>query len=218
MATQSQPVSDSPTATRLAARQVYMIAAVCLLVGFVVGYALLARPVTLTATLPQPSTPSAAKMGIHPKLTLEQMEQMADVKASALVEKSKAEPKNVKLLIQIAATYQASHQFKQAADYFARALKLEPKDTPARTELAACLFYSGDTDRAIKELNAVLRSKPSDVNALFDLGMIKYRGKHDNAGATAAWEQLLKTNPDLDRRPIVERLIAEAKSVPAPQN
>ena len=63
-----------------------------------------------------------------------------------------------------------------------------------------------------------LKSNPKDINALFNLGMIKYRGKSDNAGAIAAWEQLLKTNPNLDRKPMVEQLIAEARSAPAPKN
>jgi len=39
-------------------------------------------------------------MGGHPKLTLEQMKQMADVQASALIEKSKTDPKNAALLVQ----------------------------------------------------------------------------------------------------------------------
>src|SRR5215472_11035715 len=196
----------------LPTRQVFVLAAVCLIVGLVAGFRFLGENVKpmLASRASSTSASTAGATGKHPKLTLDQMKQIAEVKASALVEKSKREPNNAKLLIQIAATYQASHQFKQAADYFARALKIEPKDILARTELAACLFYSGDTDGAIKELNEVLKSKPSDVNALFDLGMIKYRGKHDHVGAIAAWEQLLKTNPSLDRKPMVERLIADA--------
>jgi cytochrome c-type biogenesis protein CcmH/NrfG len=48
--------------------------------------------------------------------------------------------------------------------------------------------------------------------------MIKYRGKKDPAGAIAVWQELLKTNPNLDRKPIVEQMIAEAKGSPDAKN
>jgi cytochrome c-type biogenesis protein CcmH/NrfG len=212
--------SDSTTNPGLPANQAYAVAAVCLVVGLIIGYALLGKHDTRRIVQPQSSTApaSAGTMGSHPKLTLEQMKQMADVQASALVEKSKADPKNAHLLVQIAGIYQATHQFKEAADYFDRALKIDPKNTAARTQLASCLYYSGDADGALAQLNQVLKSDPKDTNALFNLGMVKYRGKNDNAGAIAAWEQLLKYNPNLDRKPMVEQLIAEAKSAPVTKN
>ena len=150
-------------------------------------------------------------MGNHPKLTLEQMKQMADVQASSLVQKSKAEPKNAALLVQIAGIYQSTHQFKEAATYFQSALKIDPKNVPARTAMASCMYYSGDVDGAIDQLNQALKYSPKDPNTLFNLGMIKYQGKKDSAGAIATWQQLLKLNPNLDRKPIVEQMIAEAK-------
>lgn len=157
-------------------------------------------------------------MANHPKLTLDQMKQMADVQASALIEKLKTDPKNPQLLIPIAGIYQATHQFKEATYYFDRALKVDPKSTAARTQMASCLYYGGDADGALALLNQVIKANPKDVNALFNLGMITYRGKNDNAGAIAAWEQLLKNNPNLDRKPEVEQLIAEAKSAPVAKN
>jgi cytochrome c-type biogenesis protein CcmH/NrfG len=69
-----------------------------------------------------------------------------------------------------------------------------------------------DVDASLSQLNQVLKLNPKDVNALFNLGMIQYRGKNDAAGATAAWERLLKNNPNLDRKAMVEQLIAEAKT------
>jgi cytochrome c-type biogenesis protein CcmH/NrfG len=44
------------------------------------------------------------------------------------------------------------------------------------------------------------------------MGIIKLQGKHDNKGAVAAWQQLLKTNPDLseERKAMVQKFIADA--------
>jgi cytochrome c-type biogenesis protein CcmH/NrfG len=154
-----------------------------------------------------PATPAASTARMHPKLTLDQMKQMADV----LLEKLKTDPNNAALLVQIAGIYLSMHQCKEAADSFQRALKIDPKNVSARTELASCLYYADDPDGALRQLNQALY-RPTDANSLFNLGMIKYRGKDDPKGAIAAWEELLKVHPDLDRKPIVEKMIAEAQN------
>lgn len=196
----------------LRAVYVYTVAALCLLCGLGVGYFVLGRtPGTVLRTARPVATTSLTTLPGHPRLTLDQMKQMADLQASSLLEKSKSDPQNAALLIQIAAIYQAAHQFRDASGYFEKALKTDPKNASARTELASCLYYSGDIDGALAQLTEALRYNPKNVNALFNLGMIKYRGKHDSQGAISAWQQLLKSNPYLDRRPIVEQLIAEAK-------
>jgi cytochrome c-type biogenesis protein CcmH/NrfG len=199
------------TETGLPARHVYVIASLCLAAGLFMGYSFLRRGARATGSARTSMAASRAYNGEHPALTLEQMKQMADLQASALVEKSKTEPKNASLLEQIAAIYQGAHQFKEAACYFNRALKIDPKNVSARTELASCLYYSGDAEGALSQLNEALKYNPKDANALFNLGMIKYRGKDDVVGAVAAWQKLLKANPNLDRKPPVEQLIAEAK-------
>ncbi|MGB7727170.1 MAG: tetratricopeptide repeat protein [Candidatus Acidiferrum sp.] len=198
------------------AKQVYAAAGTCLVVGLAIGYFFLGSHATPSVARSNSAAgaPNAAATynGVHPQLTIEQMKQMADVQASSLIEKSKTEPKNAGLLVQIAGIYQASHQFKEAAGYFEKALSIDPKNVSARTEMASCLYYSGDADGAVAQLNQVLKSNPKDANALFNIGMIKYRGKKDPAGAVAAWQQLLKANPNLDRKPVVEQMIAEAKA------
>lgn len=210
MATTSE-TTELTTGTGLPARHVYGIASVCLVLGLFAGYFFLGRgrrPIVSARTVPAASTYN----GGHPALTLEQMKQMADVQASALIQKSQAEPKNTVLLVQIATIYLGAHQFKEAASYFSKALEIDPKNVSARTELASCLYYSGDADGALGQLNEALKHNPRDPNALFNLGMIKYRGKNDPVGAVRAWQTLLKTNPSLARRPLVEQLIAEAKA------
>lgn len=221
MATPSGANSSSANPT-LPVTQVYLICALCLLVGLFVGYFWIGKhsapPVAQTHTSPNVAPVPAAPRGGHPKLTLEQMKQMADVQASALIEKSKADPKNAALLLQIAGVYQATHQFKEASGYFQKALTIEPKNVSARTQFASCIYYSGDADGAIQQLNQALRIDPKDVNARFNLGMIKYRGKNDPAGAIEAWRELLKLHPNLDRKSDVEKLIDEAKAGPSPAN
>lgn len=206
------PGSTEPS-VGLPSSRVFPCAAAALVAGLAVGYLLGPKPVTPAAPA-RPASAAAANMGMpggHPVPTMEQMKAMADVKAAPLLEALKAKPNDAKLLAQVAALYASTHQFKDAVSYYKESLDVDPKNVTTRTELASSMYYAGDIDGALGELQQALRFKPNDVNALFNQGMIKYKGKDDAAGAIASWQQLLKTHPDLDRKPTVEQLIAEAK-------
>ena len=202
---ETQPASGLPSS------RVYQICAVTLIVGLALGYFVVgvrkpAAPVRPSATVAKPGM----MPGGHPVPTMEQMKAMADVKAAPLLEKLKTDPKNAKLLVQVAALYNSTHQFKDAENYYNRELQVDPKNVTTRTDLASSLYYQGDADGAVSELQKALKYSPNDMNALFNLGMIRFKGKDDAPGAIAAWQQLLKTHPDLDRKATVEQMIAEA--------
>jgi len=150
----------------------------------------------------------------HPQMpSLEDMKRMADKKAEPLLAKLKTDPNNSDLLNQIGTLYKATHQFKEAAGYYQKAIDVEPKNVAARTDLASCLFYQGDADGAIHQLQQSLRYDPKDANSLFNLGMIRLQAKNDPSGAVTAWQQLLKLNPMLaeDKKAAFEKLIAQAR-------
>jgi cytochrome c-type biogenesis protein CcmH/NrfG len=146
--------------------------------------------------------------------SLEDMKHMADKKAEPLLANLKADPNNSDLLNQIGTLYKATHQFKEAQGYFQRAIEANPKNVASRTDLASCLFYQGDTDGAIQQIEKSLTYEPKDANSLFNLGMIRLQGKKDPTGAITAWKKLLKLNPALaaDKKAAVEKLIAQARA------
>jgi cytochrome c-type biogenesis protein CcmH/NrfG len=166
-----------------------------------------------------PSAPRDAMSGGHMP-SLDEMKQMADKQAAPLLEKLKSDPNNSALLIQVGAIYHTTHQFKQAAAYYDKAVRVDPKSVAIRTKLASSLYRDGDVDGAIAQLNRALSNDPKDANALFDLGMIKLQGKQDGKGALAAWKELLKSNPELstDRRATVEKLMADVMTTLADQH
>jgi cytochrome c-type biogenesis protein CcmH/NrfG len=205
-----------PTAgTAWQSKQVYGMAVICLIVGLAVGYTFRgsqspAVPAQLTADAPQ-TAPTSSLSGHRP--SLEEMKQTADQKAAPLLEKLKSDPNNGGLLVQVGNIYKATHQFKEAVGYYEKALNVDPTNVPLRTEMASSMYYSGDIDGAIRQLQQTLRYDPKDANSLFNLGMIRWQGKQDAKGALAAWRQLLKSNPQLsaDRKARVQNLIAEAQ-------
>ncbi len=192
--------------------QVYVMASICLLVGVALGFlyrgsasreaSVERKTATTTQANPLPQTPN-----------LDDMKRMAEKKAEPLLAKLKDDPNNSELLNQVGAIYKATHQFDEAATYFQKAVDANPKNVSARTDLASCLYYKGDVDRAIAQLQQALNYDQNDANSLFNLGMIRLQAKNDRTGAVHEWRKLLKSNPrlpDLKKR-AVEKLIAEAQ-------
>ena len=219
----NEPTTQPTAGSSWQAKQVYAMAVICLVVGLAIGY--LFRGSQSPAPPPQPAAnaqtaqaaptnaqPAAGAMGGHMP-SLEEMKQMADKKAAPLLEKLKGDPNNSDLLIQVGNIYKSTHQFKEAASYYDKALQIDPKNVAIRTEMASCLYYNGDVDGAISQLQQSLRVDPKDANSLFNLGMIKWQGKQDSKGALAAWQQLLKSNPQLsaERKATVQKLMADVQ-------
>jgi cytochrome c-type biogenesis protein CcmH/NrfG len=143
--------------------------------------------------------------------SLQQMKHMADKQAEPLLAKLKADPNNPALLNEVGKLYRATHQFKDAASYYQKSLEIEPKNVGARTDLASCLYYEGDVDGALAQLEKSLTYDPKHAGTLFNIGIIKWQAKHDSDGAVQSWETLLKLNPNFEQKDAVKRLIAEAK-------
>jgi cytochrome c-type biogenesis protein CcmH/NrfG len=212
--------NESRSGPGWSATQVYIMAAICLVLGTALGYLFRGSKTPPTAVSAssqsgQPGMPGQGGMG-QQMPSLDQMKQMADKKAEPLLAQLKTDPKNVDVLKQVATIYESTHQFKEAADYFGKAVEVNPQDVPTRTSMASCLYFAGDVDGALDQLQQALKIDPKDANSLFNLGMIRLRGKNDNKGAVQAWDQLLKSNPNLDsgKKAEVKKLIAEAKQIP----
>src|ERR1035438_3114522 len=140
----------TPTAT-------YAMAAICLLIGVLVGYVVrgsapvASRTQMAASESAAPATVPAMPAGMtggapHPPPTLDDMKRMADKKAEPLLAKLKADPNNAETLNQLGILYRATHQFKEAEGYYEKALQVNPKNVNIRTDLASCLYYTGDVE------------------------------------------------------------------------
>ena len=244
--TTAEPATVLPDRPTWPALQVYAMAAVCLAAGLGIGYLLRSSALPAQSAVNGTSTPAQsaphlvaqganadAKPAADPHAgnphagmpagrmpSLADLKQMADKQAAPLLAKLKTDPNNAALLVQVGAIYHSTHQFKEAASYYQRAVDADPKSIANRNKLASSLYRDGEVDAALAQLNQALSSNPTDPNSLFNLGMIKMQGKQDARGALAAWRQLLKTNPQLseDRRAAVQTQIAEAVTMMSDQH
>jgi cytochrome c-type biogenesis protein CcmH/NrfG len=194
--------------------QVYIMAGICLVVGVIVGYLVRgsAPPAVTAAPESQPAASASASAAPHAMPSLDDMKRMADAQVQPLLEKLQNDPNNSDLLNQVGNIYRVTHQFKTAETYYQKALAANPKNVGARTDLASCMYYEGDVDGAIAQLEKSLTYDPKHAGTLFNLGMIRWKGKHDAKGAIATWQKLLKLHPDYENKDAVEKLIAEAQA------
>ncbi|HVN18617.1 MAG TPA: tetratricopeptide repeat protein [Dongiaceae bacterium] len=191
--------------------QAYGMAVICLLLGVSAGY-LLHAPVAASPTpsasgevsapspsKPAPQMPSAADM-----------KRMADKQVEPLLVDLQKHPNDADLLAKIAHAYMAAQQFQSAQQYYEKSVAVKP-NPETLNELAFVYVKLGDLDRGIATLNKALKIDPKNPQALFNLGVFEWKGKADPKAAIAAWQALLKADPDNPKKAQVEQMMAQAK-------
>lgn len=202
------------TGTNWTGTQAYVLAIICLVVGVAVGYLLRG-----SASPAQPSVTQSTAMGTAApggmsgmqQPTPEQMRHMADKQAETLLAQLKDKPKDPQLLYNIGNIYYDTQQYPEAIKYYEQSLAQNPNAADVRTDMATAYYYSGDVDKALSEFDLVLKQNPKHANALFNQGMVRWKGKMDVAGAVASWKKLLETNPNYERRDEVATFISQAE-------
>jgi cytochrome c-type biogenesis protein CcmH/NrfG len=205
--------TESASRAQWTSTQAYVLSVICLLVGVAVGY--LARG----SASPQPaalqgqsgSAPAATASGAVQTPTPEQIRQMVETQAAPLLAQLRSEPGNTDLLYKVGNIYYDAQQYPEAVTFYERCLKINPKATDVRTDMATAYHFMGQSDRALQEYEAVLKIDGKHANALFNTGMVKWQDKQDMTGAIAAWKRLLESNPDYAQRDRVQQLIAQAE-------
>jgi len=213
--------TKNSTANGWTGTQAYVLAVICLVVGVAIGY--LVRGSASTDASSAPTTAQAGTapagmgsmaapgMGAMQQPTPEQMKQMADKQAEPMLAELKSRPNDAELLYRIGNLYYDAQIYPEAVQYYENSLKVNPKSTDVRTDMATAYHFMGESDRAIKEYDEVLKIDSKHANALFNEGMVKWQDKMDMKGAIAAWQRLLDTNPDYPKRDEVQNLISKAE-------
>jgi cytochrome c-type biogenesis protein CcmH/NrfG len=207
MATNNASTSNSSSWT---SSQAYVFAIICLVIGIAAGYFVRGSGGSAATPAGATSQASSAAMGSG-QITPEQLKHMADTQAAPILQQLKNSPNDPTLLAQAGNVYYDAQLYQDSIEYYKKALALDPKNASIRTDMATAVWYLGDADTAITELNMALLAEPNKAQTLFNLGMIKWRGKMDVKGAVADWEKLLKTSPDYPERQHVEELLAQVK-------
>jgi len=136
---------------------------------------------------------------------------MADTQAASLLAKLSADPSNPDTLASIANLYYDAQQYPVAVDYYSRSLQSRPSDASVRTDMATAYWYMGNAEEAIAQFNQALVFAPTNPNTLFNLGLVKWQGKHDGPAAIALWKKLLESNPNYEQKDKVLQMLSDVE-------
>lgn len=188
-----------------------LLMAICLLAGIAGGWAIRGGRPAIAESAKVVSTPPVPPANAAQSSSPAQLRAMADSQAAPQVLKLKSDPRNLEMLTSIGNVYYDAQQYQVAVDYYGRVLQINASDAAVRTDMATAYWYMGNADTAIAEFNKALIYAPSNPNALFNLGLVKWQGKHDGAGALADWKKLLATNPNYGAKDKVEQMMSDVE-------
>ena len=185
--------------------QVYTAIVVVLILGGLGGY-------LLHTSGSSPESSSSSSSSSLPSSQMPSQAEMLNKQTEPLKAKLQTNPKDVSALIELGNLYFDNSKWTDAIGFYQRALNEDPNNPNVRTDMGIAYFYSGDTDRALQEFDRSLKTDPKHSQTLFNVGVVKMNGKNDYKGAIAAWEELLKIDPNYQGRAKVESLLAEARA------
>src|SRR5437660_3952744 len=184
--------------------QAYVLAAFCLLLGVALGYLFRGSASSMPQVVTARQSTGFAVENTQAQAALQQS-------VAPLLDAVNRNPGDFDSLVKLGDLYYDGQQFPNAIQYYERALVIHPENPDVRTDLGTAYWYIGNADKALAEMEISLKYKPGHPQTLFNLGWVKWQGKADAKGAVAAWQNLLKTNPDYPQKQQVEQYIAKAK-------
>ena len=160
-----------------------------LLAGWIIGSQQAgAKPVATTAAATQTAPAVPGGEATPPPLDLQQV--------AALEQQAKARPADSTVRVALGNLYFDSGKFDQAIPWYEAAVKLNPKDVDASTDLAVCYYYINDADKALKQVAQSLAIDPRHPKTLLNQGIIRAFGKQDLTGALESWEKVVQVAPN----------------------
>ena len=193
------------------------VAAICLILGGLIGYLLgvqitsqefrhnvTSLPVNQTSAN-APTSPSAALPEGHPPLV-----NQTDIEV--LKKAVEAAPKNVAITTDLANKLYDAGKFQEAVIYYQQAVQLDPDNVNVITDYGTALFYSGRPEDAIVQYNRSLQIDPRHVQSLHNLVIVNLQGKKDPEAASAALNRLKNIEPGNSSIPELERMIHSGTS------
>lgn len=114
----------------------------------------------------------------------------------ALEQKVAANPDNVKNWIELGNEYFDTDDYTKAINAYNKSLELSPNDPNVLTDLGIMHQRIGQPEKAIEMFEKAAAVNPSHEESRFNKGVVLLYDLKDKEGTIAAWEDLLKVNPE----------------------
>lgn len=186
--------------------QAVIVAAACILVGFLLGLfagnqiwqSPVAVPGPTTAPAPAVAPPASALGSFSAEIR----------ELKNIVDK---DPTNHGAWTRLGNLYFDTDQFTDAIDAYTKALELEPQDPDVITDRAIMYRRIGDFEKAVSELKRAMAMDPKHLNAPLNLGVVLRYDLNDVPGAIQAWQAYLSRNPPAEMAEKIRREIESLK-------
>jgi cytochrome c-type biogenesis protein CcmH/NrfG len=163
-----------------------------IIVGWIIGSQQGGTRLSPSPSNPAPSQSSAA--GSSAPAT----PQLDEARASAMKTTAQQNPTDAETRVELGNMYFDASRYQEAADWYQQALKIQPKDVNASTDLAIAYYYMNDPDRALAQFDRSLTMDPRHAKTLLNIGIVRAFGKQDIKGAAEAWQKVLDVAPSSD--------------------
>ena len=166
-----------------------VIGLVCVLIGF--GAGLLIPPLlkdtgSSIRNYSQPAVQSSQEAS-------EQKQQQAITQYEKL---TADDPQNAENWIQLGNLYFDTGQYGKAINAYRESLELAPNNANVWTDLGIMYRRSSNPEEALKSFDQAIKTDPRHEQSRYNKGVVLMHDLNDTAGAIAAWEDLLRVNPD----------------------
>ncbi len=170
-----------------------VIAAITFVIGIYVGTVISGMSAGVSGPAPQrvaapQSMPQAATEG-------GQVSEGMAREIAALEVRASSNPDDLGAWIKLGHLYFDTAQFDNAIRAYTRALELDPTDPDVWTDLGVMYRRIDRPSQAIESFDKAIQADPTHETARFNKGVVLMHDLGDEAGAVAAWKELLEVNP-----------------------
>jgi tetratricopeptide (TPR) repeat protein len=167
-----------------------------------------APPATYTTAGPAAAPPASSAASPAASIAASNV----DIQLRAFRDILARDPKNVQAAVGAGNLLYDAQRYAEAIPFYQQAFALSGADINVSTDLGTALWYAGRADEALAQYQKSLAINASHAQTLFNVGIVKADGKKDYAGAIAAWQELLRTNPAYPEVLKVRSLVSDAQA------
>jgi cytochrome c-type biogenesis protein CcmH/NrfG len=116
-------------------------------------------------------------------------------RASAMKTTAQQNPTDAVTRVQLGNMYFDAGRFQDATEWYQAALKINPKDVNASTDLGIAYYYLNQPDQALAQFDRSLAVDPGHSKTLLNIGIVRAFGKQDLKGAAEIWQKVVAVAP-----------------------
>jgi cytochrome c-type biogenesis protein CcmH/NrfG len=156
------------------------------LVGWIVGSQQAAPPRAAAA----PAAAQSSASGQQQSAPVLDQSRVAALRSTA-----ERNPNDAETRVQLGDLYFDAEKFEDAIHWYEEALKIDPRNVNASTDLGISFYYLNQPDRALAQFDRSLAIDPKHSKTLLNIGIVRAFGKQDLDGAAQAWQRVVEVAP-----------------------